>query len=184
MVINMILGRKEKNIIHWNASKEEKKCAYPVRPAFRDEWDEAMSLAWKTFMRFEAKDYSQRGIESFQDFITDTTLHRMFVMGSYQMFVAMDGEKMVGMISLRNETHISLLFVDPAYHMQGIGRELIEYLCDYVLKEEGYRRVTVNAAPYAVEFYHKLGFRDIGREETNDGIRYTPMERVWKASKM
>ena len=148
-----------------------------VRPAYREEWDDAMALAWRTFMKFEAKDYTPEGIESFRDFITDTVLHRMFVMGAYQLFGAYDNGKMVGMISLRNETHISLLFVDEKYHRIGIGRRLIEYVSDYVLNEEGHRLITVNAAPYATGFYHRVGFIDTDTEQTNDGIRYTPMER-------
>lgn len=74
---------------------------------------------------FEAQDYTQEGIKSFQDFITDSVLHRMFLMGSYQLFVACENNRVVGMISLRNETHISLLFVEAACHRRGIGRALI-----------------------------------------------------------
>ena len=48
---------------------------YPIRSAYRDEWDDAMALAWKTFMQFEADVYTAEGIRSFEDFITDTTLH-------------------------------------------------------------------------------------------------------------
>lgn len=151
-----------------------------VRSAYRNEWDDAMALAWRTFMKFEASDYTQEGIRSFQDFITDTVLHRMFVMGAYQLFAAFDGDKMVGMISLRNQTHISLLFVDEKYHRMGVGRRLIEYICDYVLREEGHDHVTVNAAPYAVGFYHRVGFHDTHDEEMSEGIRYTPMVRVFR----
>ena len=148
-----------------------------VRSAYREEWDDAMALAWRTFMRYEANDYTAEGIESFQDFITDSVLHKMFVMGAYQLFGAYDNGKMVGMISLRDETHISLLFVDEKYHKLGIGRRLIEYLSSYVLGEEGHRHMTVNSAPYAVGFYHRVGFVDTDVEQFNDGIRYTPMRR-------
>lgn len=151
-----------------------------VRCAYREEWEDAISLAWSTFMKFEAADYTPRGVKSFWEFITDPVLQRMFAMGAYQLFVAIDKGKIVGMISLRNETHISLLFVDAAYHKQGIGRALISYLCRYVDREEGHHSVTVNAAPYALGFYHKLGFEDTGAEESNDGIRFTPMKRVWE----
>ena len=54
---------------------------YQIRSAYRDEWDDAMTLAWKTFMQFEADIYTDEGIRNFEDFITDTTLHRMFLMG-------------------------------------------------------------------------------------------------------
>ncbi|MDE5596580.1 MAG: GNAT family N-acetyltransferase, partial [Lachnospiraceae bacterium] len=80
-----------------------------------------MALAWKTFMQFEADGYTIEGIKNFEDFITDTTLHRMFVMGAYQMFVALDHNQIIGMITLRDDSHISLLFVDEKYHRQGIG---------------------------------------------------------------
>ena len=95
------------------------------RPAYRSEWDDAMALAWRTFMQFEACDYTPEGIESFQDFITDTVLYRMFIMGAYQLFGAYDNNHMVGMISLRDETHISLLFVDRKYQKMGIARLFI-----------------------------------------------------------
>jgi GNAT superfamily N-acetyltransferase len=147
-----------------------------VRPAYREEWDDAMALAWRTFMKFEAHDYTKEGIESFQDFITDTILYKMFVIGSYQLFVAYEGDRLVGMITLRNETHISLLFVDEYYHRRGIGRHLMEYVSEYVKNEEGHRILTVNSAPYATEFYHRIGFVDTGMLQINDGIYYTPME--------
>lgn len=151
---------------------------YQIRSAYRDEWDDAMALAWKTFMRFEADAYTMEGIRNFEDFITDTTLHRMFIMGAYQMFVALDNDRIIGMITLRDSSHISLLFVDEKYHRRGIGRALIEYLREYLLSEAGVSRVTVNAAPYGVAFYHKLGFKDISPEEARDGIIYTPMEFI------
>ncbi len=149
---------------------------YQIRSAYREEWEEAMALAWKTFLQFEADVYSTEGVQNFENFITDTTLHRMFVMGAYQMFVALDQDRIVGMITLRDSKHISLLFVDEKYHRRGIGRALMKYLTEYMVKEMGIRQVTVNASPYGVEFYHKLGFRDLRPEERKDGIIYTPME--------
>lgn len=148
-----------------------------IRPAYRSEWDDAMALAWRIFMRFDAKDYTPEGIGSFQDFVTDTVLHRMFVMGVYQLFGAYDNGMLIGMLTLREETHISLLFVNERYHRMGIGRRLLDYVCDYVLKEEGHHHITVNAAPYAVGFYHRVGFADTNAEQVNGGIRYTPMVR-------
>ena len=92
------------------------------------------------------------------------------------MFVALDHSRIIGMITLRDTSHISLLFVDEQYHRQGVGRALMNYLTGYMADEMGIRRVTVNASPYGVGFYHKLGFRDLRSEEQRDGIIYTPME--------
>lgn len=152
--------------------------SYQVRSAYRNEWQEAMALAWKTFLRFEADVYAPEGVKNFRNFITDSTLHRMFLRGAYQLFVAVDRNTIIGMITLRDSTHISLLFVDEMYHRRGIGRALIKYSTDYLLTEIGADRVTVNASPYGVAFYHKMGFRDLRPEEVRDGIIYTPMEFI------
>ena len=152
--------------------------SYQIRSAYRNEWQDAMALAWRTFLRFEADVYTPEGVRNFENFITDSTLHRMFVMGTYQLFVALHQDKIVGMITLRDSSHISLLFVDEAYHRRGIGRALVKYLTEYLLTEVGTDRVTVNASPYGAPFYHKMGFRDLRPEETKDGIIYTPMEFI------
>lgn len=147
-----------------------------IRAAYREEWDSAMALAWRTFMQFLADDYTDEGVESFKNFVTDNMLHKMFLMGEFRLFGAFDNGVMVGMISLRSETHISLLFVDRKYHLKGIGRLLINYVSDYVQREEGHGRITVNSSPYAVGFYHSIGFTDTGAAQTSQGVTYTPME--------
>ena len=151
---------------------------YQIRSAYHNEWEDAMDLAWRTFLKFEADIYSEEGVRNFENFITDTTLRKMFIIGTYQMFVALHNDRIIGMITLRNTSHISLLFVDERYHRQGVGRALISYLQNYLLAFSAAEKVTVNAAPYGVDFYHKLGFYDIGSEEIRDGIRYTPMEFI------
>jgi len=151
---------------------------FEIRFAGEDDWETAMGLAWKTFLEFEAKDYTPEGIRSFEDFITDTGLKRKFLSGDYRLMAAWNKGRLVGMITLRNKTHISLLFVEKSCQRQGIGRGLIEKMADYAKRESGARRLTVNASPYGVLFYHKIGFRDLGPQCCQDGIIYTPMEYV------
>lgn len=149
-----------------------------VRPVIMEEWETAMGLAWKTFLKFEGNDYEQEGIDSFQDFITDQMLQRMFLLGEYILYGAFFRGQLVGIISLRSREHISLLFVDEEFHHMGIGRKLIYELRKLEIDMGGYR-LTVNASPYAVGFYHKIGFVDTGTEQTKDGIRYTPMSWIF-----
>lgn len=148
---------------------------YKVRPGRREEWQEALGLAWRTFLKFESKDYSEEGIRNFREFLADSALYRMFLIGTYHFFVALDGTQIVGIITLREDNHISLLFVDEAYHYKGIGRKLVECMQVWLKMHEKEHRLTVNAAPYGVEFYHRVGFLDSGPEREERGIRYTPM---------
>ena len=36
--------------------------------------------------------------------------------------------------------------------------------------------LTVNSAPFAIDFYHKIGFKDTGKEQIVDGIKFLPMQ--------
>lgn len=145
------------------------------RAAYRSEWDICMDLAWRTFLRYEAPEYSDEGISNFKAFVYDDVLKNMFHNGSYQLFVAVKDGVIIGIISLRDNNHISLLFVESKHHRQGVGRGLINKLAEYLYTEMGQTSMTVNAAPYAVEFYHKVGFEDTGKEQESAGIRFTPM---------
>lgn len=149
-----------------------------VRPAAVEEWENAMGLAWKTFLKFEGNDYEPEGIKNFQDFITDQSLRKMFLIGEYILYGAFYRGEIVGVVSLRNKEHVSLLFVDEAFHKMGIGRKLINQM-QRVAKDMGCYRLTVNASPYAVGFYHKVGFVDTNIEQKKDGIRYTPMSWIF-----
>lgn len=146
-----------------------------IRAINVNEWEEAMSLAWDTFILFEAPEYSKEGIQSFRNFVKDPILKRLFIEGKYHVLAAYVNDFMVGIIGVRNETHISLLFVDSEYHKRGIARKLMLSTFDQTANKYGKREMTVNSSPYAVGFYHKMGFVDTNVEQLTDGIRYTPM---------
>lgn len=153
---------------------------YTIRKAKNNEWEDAMSLAWRTFEKFEAPIYSKRGKDSFLEFISSNELYRMFLDDNYKLFLAFDENTIVGLISLRARTHISLLFVKEEYHRNGVGRDLINYAAMFIREEYREKYMTVNAAPPAVGFYHKIGFEDIGPKSVNDGITYFPMKYVFE----
>ena len=156
---------------------EKDRIPYTIRWIRPEEWEEAIRLIWRTFMEFEAADYTQPGIENFREFLTDGQLYEWYREGKYQMMVALDGNRVIGEVSVRNGNFISLLFVDKAYHRQGVGRELIRRMSAYLKRERQEIYIAVKAAPYAVNFYRKIGFRVSRPEEEIAGIRVTAMEK-------
>lgn len=151
--------------------------SYEIRWAEAKDWIPAMHMIWKTFLKYEAVDYTEEGIRNFHEFITDEHLYKSFLQGRYQMMVALDGTRIIGAASVRNYNHLSLLFVDEEYHHRGVGRSLMGRMCEYLKKEEGEQYMSLKAAPYAVDFYRKLGFHAVHEEEAFSGIRVTPMEK-------
>lgn len=147
-----------------------------VRFIDSDEWDEAIGLTYKTFLEFDAPMFTEEGINQFREFISDQSLKRMFDRGEFQIVGAYDGDSIVGVIALRDNRHISLLFVDRNYQGRGVGTCLVNTISDYAVNKLHQDIITVNSSPYAVSFYHKLGFEDLCEERLRDGIRYTPMK--------
>lgn len=152
---------------------------YEVRWAREEEWTPAMEMIWRTFMKYEGSDYSEEGIQNFFEFITDDDLYVSFLKGEYRLMVALDGRKVIGAGSLRNRNYLSLLFVEEAYHHKGVGSAILRKLCEYLKTEVGERYMSLQAAPYAVNFYRKQGFRTVRPEMEFSGIRVTPMEKVF-----
>ncbi len=129
---------------------------------------EAQRLIWETFTAFEAPDYSQTGIDTFNKCLYDAEfLAQLTFYGAYRNVT------LVGVLATRSGgSHISMFFVKSDCQRRGVGRRLFQHM----LKKMPTGKITVNASPYAVGIYEKLGFRSTDTEQLKDGIRYTPME--------
>lgn len=132
--------------------------------------EKALALVLSVFMRYEAPDYSEKGIQTFVSFINNKES-----ISGLEFYGAFINGKIAGVIATRScGNHIALFFVDGKYHRQGIGRKLFET----VIKESTEEIITVNSSPYAVEVYKKLGFIPDRDEQLMEGMRYTPMTYI------
>ena len=131
-----------------------------------DELDGALELIWKTFLEYEAPEYSQEGIEEFKKSIYDKEwLHAREFYGAYE------DDNLLGVIATKDKSHIALFFVDGRCHRRGIGRKLFEK----ALEENDKDYFTVNSSPYAKEVYEHLGFECVEDMQCVNGIRFYPM---------
>jgi len=144
-----------------------------------EDWTESISLVWSVFMEFEAGDYGSEGVGHFFEFITDDDLHKAFLAGNYPMMVARLDGVIIGVGSLRNTNRLSLLFVRKDFHHIGIATEIVDRLCRYLRDICHEDTMVVRAAPYAVDFYKKIGFKVTEPEKSISGIRVTSMELVF-----
>ncbi len=175
---------------------------YEIRKIRSDEVEEA--LAWEVFLEFEAPDYRPEGTETFRRDIVENeqfiTMCRQGVVPIYAAFIheesgeerqdGRDGQcamqqadqtrgRMAGIIGMRSETHINLVFTRKEYHRKGIATAIFRYLlADIRQKNPAIQAVTLNASPYGKPFYIHLGFESLAEEQEKHGIRYTPMKYV------
>ena len=76
---------------------------------------------------------------------------------------------------LIKNNNVSCLFVNKEYHRKRITLMLFSYIIS-ILKERQVEKITLNASPYAVSFYHSIGFKDLNIQPNFKGILYMPME--------
>ena len=140
-----------------------------VRPEELEEYNE---LILNVFHKTVALDYSKRGIEEFVQISTLESTRKRYNSGNY-MSVAIDDNKIIGVVEVRDSNHISRFFVATNYHRKGIGRLLLQN----VLNEyPELQKLTVNSSPYAIKAYTGLGFTQNGPKENHeDGIVSIPL---------
>ncbi len=140
-----------------------------IRKLTQDEYNNAADLSYQVCMECGRNDFTQEGIETFKSFVYDTSL-----MNTLDIYGAFDNHLLIGIIGVHRERqHISLFFVLPHYHRQGIGKSLF----DYMMSNCNFTYITVNSSTYAETFYTSLGFKKVGKKEINKGIVSIPMKR-------
>ena len=147
---------------------EKMKSEVSIRKLSEEEISTALDLAWRVFSEYESPDYSKEGIEEFKK-----CLHDEEYLDGIEYYGAFDGERLIGLVGIRSDKkHICFFFVDGKYHRQGIGTMLFKA----VRQDYPNQTITLKSSPYGVPFYHALGFTDTDKEQTVNGIRFTPMK--------
>jgi GNAT superfamily N-acetyltransferase len=142
----------------------------------KNEIKNALELVWTVFQEFESPDYSIQGIEEFRKFISYDTMLEQFETSKIVFWGCKADNELTGVISTRGMNHICLLFVKKEFHRRGIAKRLFNTVLERCKSEKStINTITVNSSPYAVEVYHRLGFVDIEKEQTVNGMRFTPM---------
>ena len=141
--------------------------------------------------KFEIKAYDQkykqqiltvweRSVLATHDFLTTTDfseikkLVQSINFNHFQVYCLTENDLVIGFIGVADKK-IEMLFLDPTYFGQGLGKILLRF----ALNELAADKVDVNDQNIkAVNFYKKLGFEIIERTEKDDQGRDYPLLRM------
>jgi predicted GNAT family N-acyltransferase len=134
-----------------------------------------LALVMRGFDERVRPDFSDQGAVEF------TRAARCFVVerpAGHRITVAEHEGRLVGMIDVRDSSHISLFFVERNDRGHGVGRTLLESAIEPCLSAEPRpSAITVNSSPWAVPVYEGLGFIATGSDIERNGIRAVPMAK-------
>jgi len=137
-------------------------------------------LIKKVYDEYVSIDYFEEGNKFFYDWIQPSKIaDRQLIQTN--IWVAYKDSELVGMIEIRDNKFISLLFVDKKYQGQGIAKRLFnESLKEIIQRDFNLDKFYVHASPYSIPIYRKMGFIETDNMREENGIKYLPMEMIIK----
>jgi|WetSurMetagenome_2_1015567.scaffolds.fasta_scaffold142758_2 predicted GNAT family N-acyltransferase len=139
---------------------------------------EIHQLIKKVYDEFVSIDYSDEGNKFFYDWIEPSRIAER-QKDQINLLVALLDSKIIGMIEIRDNKYISLLFVDKQYQGLGIAKRLFhESLKTCTQRDSILDKFYVHALPFSIPIYMKLGFIETGCLQEDNGIKYLPMEMM------
>jgi len=149
--------------------------AVSYRAMASGEEGEISGLINRVFDEFIAPGYTPAGIQEFRKYVQAKAIMQRSEADHF-VLVAIAAEKIVGVIEIRANEHLSLLFVDSEFQGRKISRELLRRALDICRHHRpDLAQMSVNSSPYAVPIYKRLGFEPTGPEAVLNGIRFVPM---------
>ncbi len=106
---------------------------------------EVCNLAARSFNEFIAPGFAEEGVQEFFKYSNPRAFKRRLESGYFAMVAESQG-KLAGMIELRGNNHISMLYVDKAFHRKGVAKELVRLALEKVSSNnESPKDITVNS---------------------------------------
>ena len=149
-----------------------------IKQIYVDDLKPALELVNKVFNEFVAVDFSEQGNATFASYLENKYEEVALGInsGNKKLWGYYKDSEIVGIIGTRDITHISLMFVDKAYHKQGIATQLFKTVISDLMIDPNNKEITVNSSPYAVKVYEKLGFTKTAEQQEKDGLLFVPMK--------
>jgi predicted GNAT family N-acyltransferase len=133
-------------------------------------------LIKRVYDEYVSCDYSDDGNEFFYNWIAPEKIAERQT-ERVNIFTAMADTELAGMIEIRENKYVSLLFVDKQYQGKGIARQLFEKAVENCIQyNPGLDKFYVHASPYSIPIYKSMGFKENGTMQEENGIKYLPME--------
>jgi len=146
-----------------------------IRKATLNDSQTIADLIEKLAVKFIVHEFTDEGRATFLNSNNTSKIHQ-FIEQGFDYHVAEDKDEIVGVIGIRDNSHLYHLFVAESHQGQGLARVLWEHARERCLSRGYLGNFTVNSSNNAVQVYEAFGFvRTSGVKERN-GVLYNPMK--------
>jgi putative acetyltransferase len=130
-----------------------------------------------------SEDYSEAQCEAWAARAEDVAAFGKGLAGDLTLLAIEDGE-IAGFASLKGDSHVEMLFVDPARARRGVATVLLEALTK-LAQARGAKELTSDVSDTAKPLFDRLGFQSLRRNLVNKGDEWlgnTSMRKTLEAA--
>lgn len=147
---------------------------FKVREAKLDDASEIGILICTLAKKFITPEFSPQAREYFLSSNNGESVEQNMNSG-FSYFVATDSKQLVGVVGVKDNSHLYHLFVVEHYHGMGLARRLWGTAMDECKRKGNRGTFTVNSSNNAIGVYEKLGFERTGPTVEKDVVFFNPM---------
>ena len=146
-----------------------------IRVATSDDAESISDLVSELSRKLIAHEFTAEGETALMASMSPAAIDKYIDTG-YQYHIAEINDRIVGVVAIRDNSHIYQLFVAEDHHRQGIASKLWQVAKDLCLSNGNPGQFSVSSSKYAVSVYRKLGFTVESEPQERDGVIFVPMK--------
>ena len=145
-----------------------------IKKVRKENSKEISELIFRVFNKFIANNFEEQSIEKWLHGHSPREQEKR--MKIRDIYVALDKNKIIGVIEGNKQDKIVGLFIDEKYQRQGIAKILVKRI-ELLYKKRGIKKIKIFSSLYAQKFYKKVGYKKSTKLIKKDGMVYQPMEK-------
>ncbi len=146
-----------------------------IRPATLADSEPISKLISGLSEKYIAHEFTQTGARELLNSMKPGAIEK-YIRSGYEYHVAEIGGRPVGVVGVRDNSHLYHLFVDEKFQKRGIAGQLWRVARESCLSKGNPGVFTVNSSKYALPVYEKLGFIVQSEPVERSGVVYIPMK--------
>lgn len=146
-----------------------------IREAKQEDSESISKLICQLSAKYIAHELTSEGRETLMNSMVPAAIKKCIQSG-FRYHVAEVENQIVGVVGVKDNSHLYHLFVAENYQRQGIALRLWKIACQACLDEGNPGEFTVNSSKYAEDIYKCLGFVVQSGLQDKNGVIYIPMK--------
>lgn len=135
----------------------------------------AISALITRLSKFFTVDATGVGAEGFLASLEPASIEKLISAPNFKYYAGLKNSEIVGVVAIRDNTHLFHLFVAGPWQGNGTGKLLWKHARDAAIAAGNPGRFTVNSTVFGVPVYESFGFKATGQKTETNGIAFIPM---------